>query len=58
MKIENIDLVEYIPEEELPTECSYHPIFNAAITHPDRKDFWTDLNVSWIIAGFQWWRWN
>jgi len=59
MKIDNLEVDEYIPVEELPTECSYHPIFNDAMVKPDRKwDFWTKLNLSWIVSGFQWYRWN
>jgi len=58
LKIDNLEVEEYIPLEDYPTECSYHPIFNEAMANPDRKDFWFNLYLSWILAGFQWYRWN
>lgn len=58
MRIDDVEVEEYIPVEVMPTECSYHPIFNEAMTQPDRKDFWTNLNLSWIATGSKWWSWN
>ncbi|MBA7691574.1 hypothetical protein ES703_100120 [subsurface metagenome] len=59
MERDDLNLVEYIPCEGIPTDCTYHKLVNLAMLIPERQfDFWAKLDTSWILAGNKYWRWN
>jgi len=59
MRIDDIEVDEYIPVEGIPTECTYSKLFNLAVLLPERQfDFWCKLDVHWIFSTIKWYRWN
>jgi len=59
MRINNIEVEEYIPVEGMPTECTYSKMANLAVLVKERQfDFWCGLDIRWILSTMEWWRWN
>jgi len=60
MRIDNIEVEEYIPVEGMPTECSQSKVANLAILVKERQfDFWCRLDIHWILSSMsKWWLWN
>ena len=59
MRIDDIEVEEYIPVEGMPTECTYSKTVNLAMLVKERQfDFWVRLDKHWILATRKWWLWN
>lgn len=59
MEIDNIEVEEYIPREEYPTECTCSKLTNLAVLVKERQfDYWCRLDIHWIFSTMKWFRWN
>jgi len=59
MRVDNIEVEEYIAVEGMPIDCAYHKLFGEAMVDPDRKgNFWFELHTHWLATPSGWYRWN
>jgi len=59
MKIDGIEVVEYLPTDEYPTECIYGKTTNLGVLVKERQfEWWAKLDIHWIFSTMKWWRWN
>jgi len=65
MRIDNIEVEEYIPVEGIPTDCANSgksrssKLFNLAMLVKERQfEYWAKLDIHWIFSTMKWWRWN
>ena len=59
MRIDDIEVEEYIPVEVMPTDCTYSKMTNLAVLVKSRQfEWWARLDIHWIFSTMKWWRWN
>ena len=58
MRIDDIEVEEYISVEGMPTECTYSKVANLTVLVKERQfESWCRLDLHWILSTMKSWLW-